>query len=295
MSCCFVLFWGGSFWGVPALAPADQPLIFDVCSPAIAPADQPLALLMCIRSLAPADQPLTCIHTVGTFTHVSFCCSDSVAVALADQLLFAMSARQVAVTAFFAGRPREASAFVAAPRNRRSFAPTSQPDPLPMLAITNAEATADDIVGADAETELEAELDAVMASDGAVAASSPDGPIDSADGDVDVGACAASAVDITRRATTVGLLMSLEIPLRPTCGKCKELIMDPLKAVVAGKGAGCWKCPECNTKCTQLNRIFGPWPLGLSLPFQRICRRNSSETCGANLVVNVSNPSSWRL
>ncbi len=38
------------------------------------------------------------------------------------------------------------------------------------------------------------------------------------------------------------------------------MIMDPLKAIVTGRGAGCWKCPECNAKCTQLNRLFGSWP-----------------------------------
>ncbi len=167
-----------------------------------------------------------------------------------------MSSRQAAVAAFFAGHKREAAAFVSAPKRRRLSAPSSQLVPPPVLATHDGEAS--DAVCTD--TEFEAELlaavacDAEVAAYSAVAASSADELAAAADGVVN------PAVYIAPRSTTIGLLESPEIPLQPTCGKCILVIMGPLKSIVTGRGAGCWKCLECNVKCTQLNRIFGPWP-----------------------------------
>ena len=48
-------------------------------------------------------------------------------------------------------------------------------------------------------------------------------------------------------------------PQDPLCLKCKQKV-DPLKAVLVGKVAGSWKCPTCNSRGTQLNRLFGTWP-----------------------------------
>ena len=47
--------------------------------------------------------------------------------------------------------------------------------------------------------------------------------------------------------------------MQPVCSRCKVPV-EPLRAVITGKAAGAWKCPICNTKCTQLSRIFGCWP-----------------------------------
>jgi hypothetical protein len=57
----------------------------------------------------------------------------------------------------------------------------------------------------------------------------------------------------------VALVVPPEIVLQPVCSKCKTTV-DPVRAILTGKGPGCWKCPACNVKCTQLNRIFGKWP-----------------------------------
>ena len=50
-----------------------------------------------------------------------------------------------------------------------------------------------------------------------------------------------------------------EIPLQPTCQKCRRPV-DVMKAQITGKSAGVWRCNGCNTKGTQLARIFGTWP-----------------------------------
>jgi hypothetical protein len=42
------------------------------------------------------------------------------------------------------------------------------------------------------------------------------------------------------------------------CSKCNS-VCDPLRST--GKMGGSWKCSKCNCKCTQLNRLFGCWPI----------------------------------
>ena len=45
----------------------------------------------------------------------------------------------------------------------------------------------------------------------------------------------------------------------PQCYRCKGDV-DVLRAPLVGKSAGAWKCHQCNTKGTQLYRLFGTWP-----------------------------------
>ncbi len=166
-----------------------------------------------------------------------------------------MSAKQAAVAAFFAGRKREAAAFVSAPKRRRLSAPTSRPDPLQVLAIQDSETTAGE--SACTDTELETELLAALASNERAAASSGVAsvpgvaavprvadvpgvaavPAELADGDLDFAVAAVEPPAVPARMH--GLLEAPEIPLRPTCDKCLDVTMDPFKAVVTGKGAGC--------------------------------------------------------
>ena len=47
-------------------------------------------------------------------------------------------------------------------------------------------------------------------------------------------------------------------PLEIRCSKCDKEC-DPLRSI--GKSGGKWKCNFCNTKLTQLNRLFGGWPI----------------------------------
>ena len=42
------------------------------------------------------------------------------------------------------------------------------------------------------------------------------------------------------------------------CCKCKAEV-DPLRCY--GKSQGTWKCKTCNTRCVQLSKAFGSWPL----------------------------------
>jgi ribosomal protein L37AE/L43A len=52
----------------------------------------------------------------------------------------------------------------------------------------------------------------------------------------------------------LGMLPSAEL----SCSKCGGQI-DVLRST--GKAGGKWKCRKCNTKMTQLNRLFGCWPI----------------------------------
>ena len=45
----------------------------------------------------------------------------------------------------------------------------------------------------------------------------------------------------------------------PSCHRC-HLPVDVLKAPIVGKGAGSWRCAQCNTRGSQLSRMFGGWP-----------------------------------
>ncbi len=45
----------------------------------------------------------------------------------------------------------------------------------------------------------------------------------------------------------------------PVCCKCKVKV-DPLRARVTGKRQGCWQCPKCASRYTQLHRTWGGWP-----------------------------------
>jgi hypothetical protein len=60
-------------------------------------------------------------------------------------------------------------------------------------------------------------------------------------------------------ATSRAMIASPSIVLTPMCSKCK-IEVDPVRAVLTGKGPGCWRCSSCNVKLVQLNRIFGQWP-----------------------------------
>jgi hypothetical protein len=51
-----------------------------------------------------------------------------------------------------------------------------------------------------------------------------------------------------------GLVLS-----QPTCKRCK-LPVDLDKCQATGKNLNVWKCNKCNTKYTQLIKIFGGWP-----------------------------------
>ena len=44
----------------------------------------------------------------------------------------------------------------------------------------------------------------------------------------------------------------------PVCCKCRNEV-DPLRCY--GKSPGTWKCGVCNTRCVQLTRKFGSWPI----------------------------------
>ena len=48
-------------------------------------------------------------------------------------------------------------------------------------------------------------------------------------------------------------------PSNPTCYRCKQEV-EVLRAPLVGKSHGSWKCDKCNTRGTQLNRLFGSWP-----------------------------------
>ena len=50
-----------------------------------------------------------------------------------------------------------------------------------------------------------------------------------------------------------------DVQALPTCVKCK-CVVDTLRAKIASKGQGSWMCSHCNTKGTQLRRIYGAWP-----------------------------------
>jgi hypothetical protein len=50
-----------------------------------------------------------------------------------------------------------------------------------------------------------------------------------------------------------------DVQAMPTCVKCK-CVVDTLRAKIASKGQGSWMCNNCNTKGTQLRRIYGAWP-----------------------------------
>jgi hypothetical protein len=79
----------------------------------------------------------------------------------------------------------------------------------------------------------------------------------------DGGAVPAGGVAPRRHTTDVGVceVLAPEIPSpSPTCNKCRQTIMDPMKALLKGKCNGSWVCKECNVKCVQLHRVFGRWP-----------------------------------
>ena len=54
-----------------------------------------------------------------------------------------------------------------------------------------------------------------------------------------------------------GTIMNIEEQGR--CAKCNSVV-ERSKAKVSGKSKTCWICKICNTKATQLFRIFGTWP-----------------------------------
>ena len=49
------------------------------------------------------------------------------------------------------------------------------------------------------------------------------------------------------------------IEIFPKCCKC-HTTAETARFAIPGKATGSWKCPACNTKCTQLNRKFKKWP-----------------------------------
>ena len=170
-----------------------------------------------------------------------------------------MSSKQNVVADFFAGRKRAAFADelsadampvlkkIVKPRAKRQLAAKSNAISLSrpaQLAITAGDGEGDAAEASEilADKVSASSSQAVVA--GAVAASTSQPAVAPEVGDLAVGVLAAPAVGIVKRSTTIGLLVSPEIPLRPTCGKCKSSIMDPLRAVVTGKGPGCWECPE---------------------------------------------------
>ena len=56
------------------------------------------------------------------------------------------------------------------------------------------------------------------------------------------------------------VIQAPEIPTpTPHCHRC-GMQADPLRHRLSGKSGGCWCCPSCNTKGTQLTRKFGSWP-----------------------------------
>ena len=58
-----------------------------------------------------------------------------------------------------------------------------------------------------------------------------------------------------------GSFVQEALPVRPriVCYRCKTEA-DPVRCRLGGKSAGCWCCPKCNVKGTQLTRLFGTWP-----------------------------------
>ena len=71
-----------------------------------------------------------------------------------------------------------------------------------------------------------------------------------------VAPAAAPAATIEHTFTTAAPAMVAKMP---QCYRCKGDV-DVLRAPLVGKSAGAWKCHQCDTKGTQLYRLFGTWP-----------------------------------
>ena len=142
-----------------------------------------------------------------------------------------MSSTQNAVADFFAGRKRAASADelsadampvlkkIVKPRAKRQLAAKSNAISFSRPAQLTITAGGGEGDAAAAESEIVADEFSASSSQagvaGAVAASSSQPAVAPEVGDLAVGVLAASAVGIVMRQPTIGLLVSLEIPLQP--------------------------------------------------------------------------------